>query len=482
MLVLGITADDKGAQLEALVHLTLTADGYQDIRRNEIREGGNELDVVATRVSPVLGGTQVTQVICEAKSYADPVASPNWQRFLGKLLLARSEDPSALGVLIALNGVNGNVSGSYRSLRARDSAVLIIDGAMLEARARDSGELSTNEDASAEVAKHYHRLPAQLESAFYEGAWRWVARWDNDTYSVVGGRGELLTAEVIEGLRPALEASVRGSLTTAADAQIAAELRHVDRLTMLSDLLYGVPVAVTSGEERDAMSSELADEPFCAVIDSHLVLRDPGEINSAAVCRLFVVLFQNAVSVRQLAFVADRLLDPWIDKLIDALPLIQSGFTLEPEDEHTLRALTPLFPSIMINLARPIDFITRHQRSEEERNTLLVVERNQFWELIGEAVQSDFVNPALRGLLYEHLGVVELAEVRSVQVKTKTGPIATVNVEARTAIGQLSGELAEEAGMQHVVVRLLPDIAEPWEDQQFPDPTIELVRPRRSDD
>ncbi|NRG43020.1 hypothetical protein HRK28_19100 [Rathayibacter sp. VKM Ac-2835] len=478
MLVLGTTADDKGAQLEALVHVTLTADGYQDIRRNEIREGGNELDVVARRVSPVLGGTQVTQVICEAKAYADAVSSPNWQRFLGKLLLARSEDPSALGVLIALNGVNGNVSGSYHALRTRDHAVLIIDGLTLENRARDSGELVSSDGAEMAVMTHYHRKPSRVEAAFYDGAWRWIARWGVDEYSVIGGRGELLSAEVIEQLRPALEASISGQLATAADAQVAAESRHSAWLTLLNDLLYGVPVVVPSGNDPESIEAELAAEEFCISENGQVRLQDPKLLEAAAVCQLFRKLFQNSVSVKQLAFLADRLLDSWINRLVEVLPITQSGFTLDSADDTKLRALTPLFPSVMVLLATPIEFFSSHDRAAADGvDSVLDVDRNAFWEMITHAIQSDFVNPALRGFLYEHLGVAELAEIRSVRIKTRSGPIATVDVEIRNAIGQLTDEFAEEAGIQHMIVRLLPEVGEPWEDQKFPEPSLELIRP-----
>lgn len=481
MLILGTTADDKGAQLEALVHATLTADGYQNIRRNEIREGGNEIDVVAERVSPVLGGSQVTQVICEAKAYADPVSSPNWQRFLGKVFLARSEDPSAVGVFIALNGVNGNVSGSHNALRRRDQAVLIIVGTMLEEQARLSGELVDQAEARAAIAALYHREPTRIEAAYYGGAWRWVAWWGGDEYSIVGGRGELLAAHAIEALRPALEASVAGSLVTAADAQVAAEARHAIRLEIFNKLFYGVPVPVSAGDNEDAVAASLGEEPFCDVIEGQVVLLRPESMDARAICRLFIALFQNSVRVEQLGFIADGFLNPYVGRLIDVLPEVQAGFTLDHDGETTLRAVAPLFPSIWVLLAQPIEFMATHGNSSEERNDVLMVDRNAFWEEITRTMQTDFANPAMRGFLYEHLGVVELEEARSVRVKSKTGLVATVRVDVRNAIGQLSDEFAGEAGTRHMVIRVLPGIAEPWEGQKFPEPTIELHRPLVSD-
>ena len=131
MLVLGVTADDKGAQLEALVRTLLERQDYERVRTNRIDAGGNELDVVAERESGVLGAVQVIPLVCEAKAYADPVTMPVWQRFLGKLLLERANDSIPVGMLVALNGVNGNVAGSHKALKHRDSAVFVIEGADL---------------------------------------------------------------------------------------------------------------------------------------------------------------------------------------------------------------------------------------------------------------------------------------------------------------------------------------------------------------
>jgi len=79
-------------------------------------------------------------------SFIKFLARRAWQRFLGKLLLARAEESNTVGILVALNAVNGNVAGSYASLRKHDSAVFVIEGKDLLARAIESGEAG-KEDA-----------------------------------------------------------------------------------------------------------------------------------------------------------------------------------------------------------------------------------------------------------------------------------------------------------------------------------------------
>jgi restriction endonuclease Mrr len=115
VLVLGVTADDKGAQLESLVCRMLEEQGYSNVRPNVVGAGGNEVDISAERQATVIGGTQITPLMCEAKAYAGSVNMPTWQKFLGKLLIARTDDVTTVGLLIALNGVNGNVAGSLKA-------------------------------------------------------------------------------------------------------------------------------------------------------------------------------------------------------------------------------------------------------------------------------------------------------------------------------------------------------------------------------
>ena len=59
--VYGKTNDDKGTQLEALTAAILKSMGYSVVR-NEVKSGGNELDVVATKREPIGGDVCL---ICE---------------------------------------------------------------------------------------------------------------------------------------------------------------------------------------------------------------------------------------------------------------------------------------------------------------------------------------------------------------------------------------------------------------------------------
>jgi hypothetical protein len=136
---------------------------------NVVGSGGNELDVIGAREVGVMGASHVIPLLCEAKAYVDPVDMPTWQKFLGKLFLERAEKPATVGMLVALNGVNGNVRGSFASLEKKDERVFIFDGRQLLSRAREAGEIATEDTIRLAVEKQFRRSTYGVEAAYYGG-------------------------------------------------------------------------------------------------------------------------------------------------------------------------------------------------------------------------------------------------------------------------------------------------------------------------
>ena len=99
-------------------------------------------------------------------SFIKFLARRAWQRFLGKLLLARAEESNTVGILVALNAVNGNVAGSYASLRKHDSAVFVIEGKDLLARAIESGEVGKEDAVRETVTNEFRKESSRLEPGF----------------------------------------------------------------------------------------------------------------------------------------------------------------------------------------------------------------------------------------------------------------------------------------------------------------------------
>lgn len=462
MLVLGVTADDKGAQLESLVCRVLEEQGYSEVRANVVGAGGNEVDVTAERRAAVLGDTQVTPLMCEAKAYAGPVNLPTWQKFLGKVLIARTDDTMTVGLLIALNGVNGNVAGSHKALRATDRALFVFEGADLVKEAVSRRELDDKDAARAPrdgVLRRRLPLGRLLERARVLGRRR--ARPD-----AAGGGGR------------AAAPSPRGDahrLALAADqARAEAEARHYARLAVTDALFRGEEVRLDD-EPSEAVAAPAA-EPFTRLVEGRLELAPASEMDAASVARLFLSLFDNAVKVRLLSFMIDGHHQPYLNRLVDLLPDIQAGLTLPGDEPETLRALVVPFPSVWAALATENPMITTHRAaSDAVDEAAFAADRVALWELVFQAIRSDYSNAMLRGFLYDYMHIAELEEHEELAVKTKSGPLGQpIRIEKRTAVRQFSDDsMPDESGPVYVVVRILPTIGQPWDDGH-PEPAFPL--------
>ncbi len=129
LIILGTNTDDKGTQLESLTQFLLGELGYTDIVVNEIKAGGQEIDIRAERRFPSMGGEQTFRVICECKAHKTPIAMPDWLKFLGKVFVEETQlNRRVNGCLIALSGVNGNVAGSFDALCETGERIELITG------------------------------------------------------------------------------------------------------------------------------------------------------------------------------------------------------------------------------------------------------------------------------------------------------------------------------------------------------------------
>ncbi len=489
MLILGATADDKGAQLEFLIRQALETQGYVRVRGNVVRAGGNELDVTAERESPLLGGSVVTPLMCEAKAYADPVNMPSWQRFLGKLLIERSKAPSTIGMLVALNGVNGNVSGSYADLAENDASLFVFQGSDLEPAARGAGALAELADVLALTEEQFLRSPLQAEVAYHGGLHYWVVRWPgSEQYSVVDARGMMLPSQEVDRLRPALEATVSGELLGTDEARAEMQARHNSRLAAMGRLFGSGVRGSLSLTGKDAEVAEvLAAEPFCEVKAGIVRLKEPRDLDATAASRLIRSMFEDVVKVRRLGFMKDHGHDPYVLRLIELLPELQAGFTVKGEDLETLQAIAPQFPSVWMTLATQIEMITTHRakqiaHAEDVESGALVgdaaeeSDRHSFWEAIIRAVESDYSNERLRGFLYDYMEIAELQTTIEFVVKGKRGPLGKpVITQYRNAVRQFTDESWSEQPPEpiYILVRLLPSVEQPW-DSEHSEPEFPL--------
>ncbi|WP_194384811.1 hypothetical protein [Microbacterium luteum] len=284
-------------------------------------------------------------------------------------------------------------------------------------------------------------------------------RWRDDEYSIVDGQGKMLSAEQVEDLRAACEATLSGTLLAVAETEARAEARHNARASVIRELLEGNGVQLLN--DADEVIASVATEALCEEVDGEIRLIPADRIDMSAAARLFRSLFENTLKVEHLGFMTGRHHDAYVLKLIDGLTENQA-YPLDTATLQELKALTPHFPSVWLVIANNIPMYVA-----EDPGTL-ELRRVALWEAVISAVRSDFANPFLRGYLYDVMGVTEIETATEVLIKAKSAPIAGARLVARDRIGKADDELASEVGTRHPLFRVLPDADQPWE-HEHPD-------------
>ena len=120
----------------------------------------------------------------------------------------------------------------------------------------ESGEVATPDDVVIVVADQFHQQPVSTESAYYKGALNRGAALEGCDYSVVDGHGQMMSTDDVETLRPALEATLGGTLLGTSEALAEAEQRHAARLALMNRLFRGVVM------NRPGRRGDLGFEPW----------------------------------------------------------------------------------------------------------------------------------------------------------------------------------------------------------------------------
>ena len=135
-------------------------------------------------------------------------------------------------------------------------------------------------------------------------------------------------------------------------------------------------------------------EPFTLVESGYLVLAASDDLDAGAITRLFLSIFESRFNVRLLSFMIDGHHVNYVHRLIDVLPEVQAGFTLDEEDVVALRAVGELFPSIWPTIAQPLPMITTH-RIDQPTVTgghADAADRASFWEAVETAIERDYAD------------------------------------------------------------------------------------------
>ncbi len=178
--VYGNTTDDKGTQLEVLTGAILKNMGYSVVR-NEVKSGGNELDVVATKKEPIGGDVSL---ICECKSRNDLISMNDWLKFIGKIYLEQRKNQMTHGLMIALSGANGNVLGSYRDIKV-DNFITLITNEDLLGYINSIHQMIPEQKVVGMIKQYSRKEVVDTNIIYYDNCFYWYISFPNGEYTIL---------------------------------------------------------------------------------------------------------------------------------------------------------------------------------------------------------------------------------------------------------------------------------------------------------
>lgn len=213
MLIFGKDTNDKGSQLEKLTGRILSTLGYRNITTNEIRFGGEEIDVRADYCFPGFDGDNSIRAICECKAHKNPIRMDDWLKFLGKVL---SEECRANGQVyscfIALSEVNGNVSGHYEDLKRIKPNITLLSGDKLFSKIEILYDIVSIDKVFNKIKSYTDRNIRSADILYYDDQFYWIIMLEDDLYTIIKSNAEIIERSEIENIIDMVTQNLSGSI------------------------------------------------------------------------------------------------------------------------------------------------------------------------------------------------------------------------------------------------------------------------------
>lgn len=482
MLVLGKSNDDKGTQLETLTRNLLSDMGYTNIVRNFISTGGEEIDVSADIAVPNLGGAQLRRLICECKAHRTAIAMPDWLKFLGKVLVEETELGGEVSAcFIALGGVNGPVAGNYDKLKARRQNIKLIEGDTLTNEITRMYDLCGIEKVNDTLRRHTDRQYRTLEVAYYDLAVYRIVIFEHDAYTILNAQGEPLEDERAEALKPLVEAALSThtfiSLREEAEARRRAEQAQKSVLAQLiikgdslntSELEGGEVFSFTMPEFEQAVENLVARNwivnPEGQGIISFLAENDVTFY--ARLAEVYLFLFGGEPGFNLPAVLRSPFYSKYInEQMVAEIQHIQGGVPLSPEDVVNAVKLLRWSPSALLWAVQPDEMLVNSRNAD---NSDIIEQINRFqrdylFQQLYRSLRFDMTHPIARAYMLGHCHIREIETTQKVTVKSGTGVQLESDLHERIGIGELADGYVGPDGGKYMLVRVLEDAPQPWE-------------------
>jgi len=482
MLVLGKSNDDKGTQLESLTHRLLSEMGYQNVVTNLISAGGEEIDVSADIAVPTIGGAQMRRLICECKAHKNVISSPDWLKFLGKVLVEEALLAGEVtGCFIALGGVNGNVAGNYDKLKARRPNITLVTGDTLLNEVSRLYELCGAEKIISVLRQHTTRQYRALEIAYYDGKLYYVVLLENDVYTILDAQGRVLEGEIISELRPLVEnvLSAHTYIDLGEEAQAIRRCTQAQK-SVLSQLIIGGGTIEMTGldggqdfnfttAEFEKAVEELAARGWVVQSDGlpllSLLPEDDDQFYER-LAEIYHFLLGGEARFNLPGVLKSSFYTRHINvKMVGQIQRIQGGLPLSETDVEDAVKLLRWSPSAVLWAVQPDEMFVNYRTDEKFKSDVQVdrFHRNYFFRELYRSLRHDLTHPLGRAYLLDDCHIREIETSQKVIVKSSTGIQLASDLHERLGIGQTADGYVGPDGSSYILLLLLEGAEQPWE-------------------
>lgn len=252
LFVYGKNKDDKGTQLEALTAALLKGMGFVVVR-NEVKSGGNELDVVATKKEAIGGDINL---ICECKAHNNLITMNDWLKFIGKLHLEQRKNQLTHGLMIALSGANGNVLGSYNDIKT-DNYITLITNEDIFGYILTTHAMATERQVADVVGRYTRKDIVEINIIYYDNCYYWHICFPSGEYTLLKDNFSDVESNRLSAFKGMIESQTNSRLYV----DIKEEYEAIQRRSLIRTLIlsYTLDQEHTLKEIEDWINTNKTD-------------------------------------------------------------------------------------------------------------------------------------------------------------------------------------------------------------------------------
>lgn len=416
LFVYGKNKDDKGTQLEALTAAILKGMGFV-IVRNEVKSGGNELDVVATKKEAIGGDINL---ICECKAHNNLITMNDWLKFIGKLHLEQRKNQLTHGLMIALSGANGNVLGSYKDIKTDNYITLIANEDIFE-HILTIHTMATEKQVADVIRRYTRKDIVEINIIYYDNCYYWHICFPSGEYTLLKDD----FSDVEAGRLTAFKGMIESQTNSRLYLDIKEEYEAIQRRSLIRTLVlsYTLDKEHTLKEIEDWINSIKTDLyvtfeeveksvkviPYLSVSKDGLVsVTDESKIDYLEFYRFILT---DTVSTRVMA---TRFYKDHINRgLLDSIKQLQKNIQIPEENIEECLFLMKHSPSALAYTINEDEAITRY-RSKDKAIFPNIEKAHTEWFL--DSVMRGFIADYNNGALSEYY--LDTEKIASIELHT----------------------------------------------------------------